>query len=89
MITVYILKCADGLHYTGMTNNIVRRLKEHNSGRSQWTSDHLPVCVIHTEEFETRYKARLREIHIKKKGAARYLQMLEIKKQFSWIGQIT
>ena len=88
MITVYILSCAHGFHYTGMTNNIHRRLKEHNSGRSSWTSQHLPVTILHTEFFETRRAARTKEKQIKKQGAARYLQMLNIKKQFAWIGEI-
>jgi putative endonuclease len=87
-ITVYILSCAHGFHYTGMTNNIDRRLKEHNSGRSYWTSQHLPVSLIHSESFETRRAARTKEKAIKKQGAARYLQMIAIKKQFSWIGEI-
>ena len=41
---VYILSCADDSLYTGMTNNLARRLAEHRAGRgARWTSRRLPV----------------------------------------------
>nr|WP_298999929.1 GIY-YIG nuclease family protein [uncultured Allomuricauda sp.] len=40
--TVYILKCSDGKFYTGFTNNLQRRLKEHREGKSFYTSYRLP-----------------------------------------------
>ncbi|MEI8349884.1 MAG: GIY-YIG nuclease family protein [Candidatus Omnitrophota bacterium] len=33
---VYILQCQDGSYYTGHTNDLERRLKQHNSGKGAW-----------------------------------------------------
>jgi predicted GIY-YIG superfamily endonuclease len=44
---VYILFCADDSLYTGMTNDLARRLAEHRAGRgAQWTQRRLPVEVV-------------------------------------------
>ncbi|MCK4689772.1 MAG: GIY-YIG nuclease family protein [Candidatus Marinimicrobia bacterium] len=37
MWTVYVIRSAEGLTYIGMTSNLQRRLKEHNSKESRWT----------------------------------------------------
>ena len=43
---VYILSCAGGSFYTGMTNDLERRLAEHQAGRgSRWTQKRLPVVL--------------------------------------------
>jgi len=76
----YILKLSDGRHYTGITNNLTRRLNDHNSGRSKFTSRFVPVQLIHYEEFSTRKLARQKEVFIKNKGARRYLLHL----RFLW-----
>jgi putative endonuclease len=45
--TVYILSCADGAYYTGMTCDLDRRLAEHRAGRgSKWVARRLPVDVV-------------------------------------------
>jgi putative endonuclease len=45
--TVYILSCADGAYYTGMTRDLDRRLAEHRAGRgSKWVAQRLPVDVV-------------------------------------------
>ena len=45
--TVYILSCADGAFYTGMTCDLARRLTEHRAGRgSKWVAQRLPVEVV-------------------------------------------
>ena len=50
---VYILECSDGLLYTGITNNIERRLIEHNSGlnKSSFTHKRRPVILKFHQEF--------------------------------------
>ncbi|HUD44974.1 MAG TPA: GIY-YIG nuclease family protein, partial [Patescibacteria group bacterium] len=62
MITVYIVKCVDGKYYTGQTNNLERRLKEHNSGNGGWTSYHYPVTLVHSFQVDCRIRARLYEV---------------------------
>ncbi len=50
---VYILQCADGLTYTGITNNISRRINEHNKGlnKSCFTYKRRPLKLIFQQEF--------------------------------------
>ncbi len=44
---VYILSCADGSRYTGMTCDLDRRLSEHKAGRgARWTQRRLPVKLV-------------------------------------------
>ena len=44
---VYILSCADDSLYTGMTNDLARRLAEHEAGRgARWTQRRLPVELV-------------------------------------------
>ena len=63
----YILRCSDGTYYTGWTNNLVRRLAAHNSGKGgKYTSRRCPVELIYYEISETRQEAMSREWHIKK-----------------------
>ena len=50
---VYILKCSDNNYYTGMTNNIERRLNEHNFGINKecYTFDKRPLELVFCTEF--------------------------------------
>lgn len=63
---VYILRCSDGSYYTGVTNNIERRLKEHNCGRhNSYVSARLPFELYYYEEFDNPINAIEREKQIK------------------------
>lgn len=50
---VYILKCSDSSYYTGVTNNIERRLFEHNEGigEDSYTSNKRPLELVWFETF--------------------------------------
>lgn len=64
---VYILECADGSFYTGVARDIVRRLKEHSSGRgSKYVRSRLPFALVHMEIVTDRSRALKREIQIKR-----------------------
>ena len=64
---VYILKCRDGSHYTGITNDLARRLKAHNEGTaSKYTRSKRPVKVVFRETLRTKSQALRRELEIKK-----------------------
>ena len=59
---MYILECCDGSYYVGSTNNLEKRLEEHQSGQgSKWTKGHLPVKLVYQEEFDRIDKAFERE----------------------------
>ena len=63
---VYILRCADGTLYTGITNDLGRRMSEHESGRgAKYTKGRGPVQLVYTENCEGRGQASKREIEIK------------------------
>ena len=65
--TVYILRCADGSLYTGVTLDLVRRCKQHNSGTaSRYTRCRLPTAVAYSEIQDTRSGALKREASIKR-----------------------
>lgn len=65
---VYILECADTSLYIGCTNDIERRLKQHNESKSgaRYTKARRPVVLRYTESFTTRGDALRRECELKK-----------------------
>lgn len=64
--TVYILRCADDTLYTGVTNDMERRLAMHEKGTgAKYTRGRGPYEIIHTEIFATRGDALRREAAIK------------------------
>lgn len=64
---VYILHCKDNTFYTGITDDVERRLATHNAGKgAKYTRGRGPLAVVHREEFEDKSSALRREIAIKK-----------------------
>lgn len=64
---VYILVCSDGTYYVGCTNNLDKRVKEHNFRKSgaRYTKMRRPVVLQYHEQFSTLLEARRREIELK------------------------
>lgn len=63
----YILRCADGTYYTGWTNDLQKRVKDHNSGAgAKYTKSRRPVSEVYFETHDTRADAMRREREIKK-----------------------
>ena len=62
---IYVLRCSDGSFYIGQTDNIPRRLQQHEMAEVSWTSKHLPVEIIHWEEFDSREDGVKREQDLK------------------------
>ncbi|MGH7792576.1 MAG: GIY-YIG nuclease family protein, partial [Thermodesulfobacteriota bacterium] len=63
---VYILRCADNSYYTGHTDNLEKRIAEHQAGEVEgYTSTRLPVVLVFSEEFPSREEAKACERRIK------------------------
>lgn len=78
MWSVYILRCADGTLYTGITNNIERRLAVHNSGKgAKYTARRTPVHLVYSEPSENRSTATKREYAVKKLSRARKIKLIQ------------
>lgn len=74
----YILECADGTLYTGITNDLNKRLAAHNDGTaSKYTRSRLPVRVVFCEAHPDRASASRREITIKRLPRNEKLQLID------------
>jgi UV DNA damage endonuclease len=63
---VYILRCADNSLYTGITNDVARRLEQHNAGTaSRYTRSRVPVAMVYEERLLSHSAALKRELAIK------------------------
>ena len=64
---VYMLRCADGSLYTGITTDLKARVEKHNAGTaSKYTRSRLPVKLVWSEDCENETQARKHEYVIKK-----------------------
>lgn len=64
---MYILQCSNGTYYTGYTNNLENRIKEHNSGNgAKYLRGKLPVKLVYAKEYRYYKNAVHRERNIKK-----------------------
>ena len=64
---VYILICKDGSYYTGCTNNIEQRIKDHLRGKGgRYTRSHKPQKLVYKEKVGDKLEALKREAQIKK-----------------------
>ncbi len=77
MYFVYAIKSDERNYiYVGLTNDINRRLEEHNSGRNKTTKPYRPFKLIHKEELPDRKGARLREKYLKSGVGKEFLKSL-------------
>jgi putative endonuclease len=66
LVTVYALSNTINAEiYIGMTTDIVRRIKEHNSGANRYTKAYKPWKIFYTEILEDYSSARIREKYFK------------------------
>lgn len=67
MYFTYILECVDKSLYVGCTNDLERRLGQHNNSKwgAHYTKIRRPVVLKYSEKFETLKEARQREAEIK------------------------
>ncbi len=65
---VYLLRCADGTFYAGITTDLARRLAEHNAGKAgaKYTRARRPVALAWSEPASDRAAASRREYQVRK-----------------------
>ncbi|QQS50534.1 MAG: GIY-YIG nuclease family protein [Bacteroidota bacterium] len=79
MVTVYILRSKTlNKFYTGQTDNLERRMEEHNRGKTPFTKSGIPWILIYSIPLESRAEAMKLEKQIKKRGAERFLNDLGV-----------
>lgn len=78
---VYLMRCADNSLYTGITNNLPRRLKQHNAGTaSRYTRTRLPVELVYHEPQPSQSHALKRELSIKALSRQQKEKLVEVAK---------
>jgi putative endonuclease len=75
---VYILECADQTLYVGSTNDLEKRLHQHNNAKAgaHYTKIRRPVRLVYREEVETLSKARSREAKLKRLTRTEKLELV-------------
>jgi putative endonuclease len=81
MYFTYILECADKTLYIGCTNNLERRLEQHNNSKwgAHYTKIRRPVILRYKEEFVTLKEARRRESEVKSWRREKKVQLMNKK----------
>lgn len=73
---VYILRCADGTLYTGITTDLPRRIADHEAGKgAKYTRGRGPFDLLLVESFPDKGGALKRELEIKAMGRADKLRL--------------
>lgn len=77
--SVYILRCADGTLYTGVTTDVARRLRVHQSGKgAKYTRGRGPLELVYWEEYLDKGAALKRELAIKALSREEKLKLIEV-----------
>lgn len=74
---VYMLECSDQTLYTGITNDLARRITQHNAGQgAKYTRGRAPLKLVYRESCDNKSKALKREIQIKSLSRKRKLKLI-------------
>ena len=74
---VYLLECRDGSYYCGITNDLTRRIEQHNSGKgAKYTKGRGPVTLIGSKFVSSRSDALKLESLVKKKKKGEKVKFL-------------
>lgn len=77
---VYILFCDQKIYYVGSTNNVHRRLSEHQNKQSDYTHKFSDIKLLYSEKLESKEKALARERQIKGWSVAKKKALISGKK---------
>lgn len=76
--SVYMVECSDGTIYTGISNNVFKRVLRHNEGKgAKYTKTRLPVSLKWQQPCENRSEASKLEYKIKKLSKQEKLKIIE------------
>ncbi len=78
MWVVYLLLGNQKIIYTGITDDLKNRLRQHKNGQSKFTKRFKEIELIYTENFETKTKAAKREREIKGWSRNKKIEKLEL-----------
>lgn len=83
MYYVYVIKSKEGRYYIGSTQDVEKRLRQHNSpGNQGWTNRFTGWVEVYREECKTQLEARRRERELKKiRGTKKYRVLLGIQEK--------
>lgn len=77
MYYIYVLKSeVNGHRYIGMSEDVTKRLKEHNAGKTKSTKYSKPWRIVHVEQLNNRIEARKREKYLKSGTGREFLDKL-------------
>lgn len=77
----YIVRCKDNSLYCGWTNNLEKRIENHNAGTgAKYTKSRRPVELVYYETFDTKEEAMSREYAIKQLTRVEKIKLIEGKK---------
>ena len=79
MFHAYLLHCADDTLYVGCTNDLEKRVHEHNHSKNgaKYTSGRRPVVLVYDERFRTLARARSREAALKRLARPAKLALIQ------------
>jgi len=74
---VYILKCSDNTYYTGISNNIKRRIQQHETNKgAKYTKGRGPFSLVYQDKCKDRSDASRKECVIKKLPLAKKISLI-------------
>ena len=78
---MYVVECSDGTLYTGITNNLSKRINEHNFGNrpAKYTRSRRPVKLIYNIEYNSHSEAASAEWKFKKLSRNKKLEVINEK----------
>jgi putative endonuclease len=79
MYYLYILKCSDKTLYSGITTDLVRRIKEHNTSKlgAKYTRSRRPVKLVYSKKYRNRSTASKAEAKVKSLSRSEKLKFIK------------
>ena len=71
---IYVIESKTGLRYIGQTENLEKRIDQHNSKLSTWTKRDTEWKIIYTEEYSSRKEVIIRERYLKSGQGRQWLK---------------